>query len=724
MGRFYQTAKPRFTDNNIYQAPWQLMSSVIQANDQRTDNLLSKTEILEGVVDNIQHLNYEGENNRVKKIQDKYRTKIDELTNKVYENPTEYRKNLPAIKKLQRDMLQDKTSGDWYNIEQRHSGYKNWLKENEKLKETNPTLFNQLNNHWFNDVVNKSNNDPNAKFSGQKIIDRPDLSDEKTRKIFENIKANYNEYLTPDGTYKIGDKTLTEEEVAQVAMAELFSDPSYAGYANQMGNLLGQKGFYDENGKSLPLFIAGENGKNRLNFDHAFANDILSVAKTYGFNEHTVEADKYGLQRNKAGIDARLNSQKHSQSMQQIGARGQVQKELELLRQQGRQDLLIKKYELQGEQDKIDYKNDLILKAASGDKGAEKMINQITAKETIGILGNPTATLEGDYELIENNRERRKDIPNDGRMYFTATPGTAEYAAQQRNKNASDFAINKMKNSKIKLVNGGSFTPEQYISWLGNRRHSEETAKEFLEKEREIYQSVYTSKGEEHMNNARWSPSWLKDDAAEDWDKVYEAGNKYEEYREGWYKKYSTDTQQISLQPIQDTDVSLNMLAEIKSNKENYFVTNAEGETPKNMRSIIDKIDNTSTVYVTAANAHNEMGIKVDIDGEEYFVFPNLGNTAETNVITNLSMMGVDKDSQYFKEMSDRVASNLTHDLSRTGLNSKGTKSIVTKINGIDVSLELVGNQVLLREPTQGLNTEPVRTFETVSSAVNFIYSK
>ena len=37
--------------------------------------------------------------------------------------------------------------------------------------------------------------------------------------------------------------------------------------------------------------------------------------------------------------------------------------------------------------------------------------------------------------------------------------------------------------------------------------------------------------------------------------------------------------------------------------------------------------------------------------------------------------------------MSDRVSTNLLHNLSKTGKNSKGNKSIVTKLNGIDLSL-------------------------------------
>jgi hypothetical protein len=698
MGRFYQTARPTFVDGNIYAPPIELMQNVFAVNEQRTDDLVAQTELLDGLVDSIQHLNFDAENERVKALQSKYREAVDNITTGIYDNPLEYQKHLPTIKKLQRDMVTDKQSGEWYHIEQRYNDYQNWLKDNEKLREENPTLFNQLNNHWYNDVVNRGTPDAQARFAGQKIIDKPDLI-MGYREHFENIKASASE--TSDGRYKIGNEWLSEDEVANIAWNTLMSDKNYQGYVNQMGNILGLQGYVDENGNPMNAFnlVNGDGQvisfdeyqklpqeekqkvKRQLNSGNAFFPDLASVAQTYNFSKQSIDEDEYGKMAH---------------------------------RQQEDINKLLLNYKLQGERDKENYKNELILKVADGDEDALKMLNQITAKETIGVVGNPNATLDGDYDLIENNREK-SNVSNDGGIYFSALPGTTEYAAQQRRKNATNYATGKFGDGSITLNGGKTIKKQDYFDWLGDRKHTEETAKEFLQK-KGVYQSAsfQNSKFDNWMNNARWSPSWLKDDAAEDWDKIYELGNKYEDYRQEWYDDYSTSSQQLSFQPITNAEINRNMLTEIQNNPENFYLTDINGDIPKKFRSKLESITPDNQLYVTAANAHNEMGMKVDIDGEDYYIFPNNGNNAVSNLMTNLSMMGVDPNSQYFQEMTDRVSTNILHDLSRTGKNSKGTKSIVTKLNGIDLSLELVGDEVHLRQPDQGLNTEPVRTFSNM----------
>jgi len=721
MGRFYRTARPTFVDDNIYTPPVELMQGVLATHEKRTDDLISQSDLLDGAVDSIQHLNFEAENERVKQLQTKYKESVDGITQKIYENPLEYQKHLPQLKQLQKEMMNDKTSGEWYNIEQRYGDYQNWLKDNEKLRESNPTLFNQLNNHWYSDVVNRGSADSQAKFAGQKIIDKPDLIS-GYRQHFENIKANASEIS--DGKYKIGNKWVSEDEVANIAWNTLLSDKNYKGYVNQQGNILGERGFFDDQGNSINAFnlVDGEgknitfeeyqklsseekkNVKRQLNPNNAFFSDLSSVAETYSFTEQTVEEDKFGLQNNKAGIDSQLEQQKQAGRMQ-----------LEAMRQRGDVNNMMLKYQLQDEADKEKFKNDLSLKAAGGDKDANEMLNKLTAKETLGVIGNPNASLENDYNLIESNTEGT-NAPNDGKTYVYAAPGTTKYAAQQRRKNASKFATDQIGDTTLKLNNGKEFEAKEYIDWLGDRRHSEETAKEFLEREQSVFQSpsFETSLAEQAANNTRFIPSWLKDDSAKDWDKIYELGNKYEEKRNEWYEDYSTSSQQLSFQPVTDATISRNMLTEVKNNKENFYLTDSNGDIPKKFRDILEKVDGNSQVFVTAANAHNEMGMKVEVEGEDFYIFPNNGNAAASNLMTNLSMMGVDNKSQYFQEMSDRVSSNLLHNLNKVGENTKGNKSIVTKLNGIDLSLELVGDEVHLRQPDQGLNTEPVRTFSNM----------
>jgi hypothetical protein len=731
MGRFYTTTQPTFLEDNMYQAPIELMAEVIGTHEARTDELMAKSELLDGITDQIQHLNFEAENERVRQIQNKYDNAVNSITDKILENPLDYQKHAPALKALQKEMLDDRTTGEWYQVEKRLQDYQTWLDENKDMRENNPTLFNRLNNHYYNDVVNRATEDANATFQGQRIIDRPDLI-KGYREVFENIKANSVEQS--DGTWLYKNKVLTESEVANIAWNTLLSDKNYTGFTQQMGGVLGDPGYFDEEGRPINAFnLVDGNGNvityeqyqqmpdeekakvsRQLNPNNAFYSDLSSVAQTYGFTEQEQKADPYGLATHKGRITSGHIQQRANNALQ-----------LEGFRQQGRMDLLERKYELMGEQDKEDYKNDLELKAANGDEGAKEILQTLEAKETIGVLGNPTVTLGQDLQMMQMYREQSSDIPDDGRAYFTAVPGTAAYGAQQRWKNASEYGSKENGETVITLSNGTSFKAQEYYDWLGTRKHSEDLSREFLEKKGIYVKDAggNTSEAQGWANNARWTPNFMKSDAAEDWDKIYEVGEAYETSREEWYTNYSEGTNQISLQPINDVSVNRNMMNEVKTNAVNYYMVDADGELVDDYTDEIKELPDDAQVYVLSANTHGQMGMEVEVDGESYYIFPNQGNDASSNVMVNLSLQGVDPTSQYYNEMTNRISNNLIQDITSTGENSVGSKSIVTRVNGKLLSLELVGDQVYVRHPDAGLNSDPEAVFENMQHFVNTMYA-
>ena len=739
--RFYQTTDGRFVDKNIYQAPWELAQGVIETHEKRTDQLVGETELLSGAVDTLKHLDFDAENKRVKALQDKYGTTIDDLTSAIYKNPLEYQKHAPAIKKAQRDLLQDRSSGEWFNIETRYNEFQKWQENNKDIKETNPTLYNQLSKHWYDDVVKRGTEDSTARFKGKQIIDKPDLI-KGYREHFENIKANAKEYK--DGMYKIKNKWVSEEEVAGIAWNTLISDPNYQGFVNQMGTTLGLPGYTDDKGNPIKAFklvdekgntITNENYNKMtaeekkkvgrvLNPNNAFFSDLASVTKTYGFSEQGYDADPFSKLQIKGQIDAGLQAQKTRDAELLEQQKQQYRLQLEAAKDAGDMDLLERKYELMGEKDQADFKNDLLLESLDGDEGSKKAYEILIAKETVGALGNPTTNLGADQDLINTRKEQGGVFENDGQTYVYATPGTVEYAALQRTKNATTHARADLDDQTIKLENGASIQGRDYFDWLGDRNHTEDTAKEYLDRQLNITQrsSLDASGAQQTADNLRWTPGWTKANAAKDWDKIYELGNQYEEKRNQWYENNNQSTNQVSLQPINNLETSKNLLTEIKNNPQSYTLTDSNGNVPKGMRNIMNKIDTSSPAFVTSANAHSEMGVKVEVDGESYYVFPDATNRAATDLTVNIAMMGVDKDSQFFLEMMDRNSTTLLHELNSAGQNSKGTKSIVKKVNGINSAIELVGDQVHLRKPDQALTDPAIRVFPNMRSYLRAAY--
>jgi hypothetical protein len=731
MGRFFKTNKGNFVDF-AYEAPIQLAQQALGVHEARTDELVKKAEVLEGVADQIQHLNFDAENQRVKGIQDKYGNAIEGITNKILEDPLSYSKHMPAIKALQKEMVKDKTSGEWYQVEKRLQDYQSWVSDNKELKESNPNLYNRLNAHYYNDLVDRATGNPDATFQGQQIIDRPDLI-KSYRQVFENIKADST--LQSDGRYLYKDKYLTEDEVANIAWNTLRSDENYLGYVNQMGNVLGDTGYLDENGNpAMPFNLVDGSGNvisaeqydklsdedkrkvtRQLDPNNPFYGDLAATAQTYGFRERTAKVDPYGLATHKGRIQS-----------SQIAQRGNQALQLEQLRQAGRKDLMDEKYKHMAERDRIAFKNQLALKAAEGDKDAENTEKEIIAKETLGVLGNPIITMAEDLEQIKNVREASDIEFPDNRTYVKPVPGTAAYSALQRWSQSTEAGIKSHGATIIELPNGSSFPAKQYFEWLGKREHNEANAREFLETKGN-YVNTDSGRGQSlaqaSANDWRWTPDWAKSDAAVVWDKLYEVGNAFEESRANWYESYSNEQSEVSLQPINDKQTNNQMVQELKSNAQNYYMVNASGEIMSNYRDKIKGLEEGTQLRVTPANAHNQMGIETTIDGESYYIFPNDKHTAAENVMVNLSLKNMDTDSQYYTEMSNRIANNISQDILATGKNSKGTKSIITKIDGKLLSLELVGEKVLVRDPDAGLNTEPQAEFNNMRTFVKTMYA-
>src|SRR4030067_1387533 len=534
MGRCYQRPTPKFVDDNMYKAPIELMQGVLGTHEARTDELISRTDLLEGAVDQVQHLNFDAENERVKNLQQKYSSGIEGITEAIYKNPLEYQKHMPAIKSLQKEMLQDKNSGEWYQIEKRLGDYQTWVEENKDLKDSNPTLYNKLNNYYYNDLVGRATEDGEARFTGQKGIDKPDLIQGYTKQ-FENIKASSTEQS--NGMYKISDKWLSEDEVSNIAWNTLISDKNYQGYVNQMGNVLGEEGYVDENGRPMNACnLVDGNGKvitydeytklpeadkklvkKQLDPTNAFYSDLAAVSQTYSFSERTLEEDQYGIIKAQGSQTRATNAANHKNAM-----------ELEGYRQAGDLNMLYTKYALQGEADQKAYKDELQLKAAQGDAGALDILNTINAKETIGVIAPPPASVEEDAATVEANREGSPTF-NDGKAHVYARPGTTEYAAWQRWNNSTQYAVKAEGGKTITLSNGTSFKDEEYFTFLGDRKHTEELSKEFLERRKGVLFGTAGTPGDrsvwqsaENWDEAvRWSPSWMKSEAGQDWDAVY-----------------------------------------------------------------------------------------------------------------------------------------------------------------------------------------------------------
>ncbi len=330
MSRFYQTARPTFVDDNIYKPPIELMQDLISTHEARADQLMGETQLLDQATEKIQHLQFDSEKERVKNIQDTYSTKIDEIANTILENPLEYQKHLSKLKDLRSTMVKDKTTGTWASIENRYAGYSKWYEDNKGISKKNATLFNKMNNKIYGDLVNAANQDDHAVFQGRNIIDRPDIIKEY-QKTYQDLLKAYDAVESKDGSgYITKTDFITKQRAADLAWNTLMSNPNYAGYVDQMGNFLGEDGYFqdivdpdgnisrqainpfayigDDGTQFTANQIAGMSPEQRqrisrvINPNHAFSNDLEAVADTYSFERQSSKVDPFALARYKEGL--------------------------------------------------------------------------------------------------------------------------------------------------------------------------------------------------------------------------------------------------------------------------------------------------------------------------------------------------------------------------------------------------------------------------------------
>ena len=125
MGRFYKPAEYTPVDN-IYKLPAEAMMKAIANTDAMVDSGIEQNDLFEGALGKINSLSIDSE--RVKQIRDGYNSKIKESSQSLMNDPTNYRKYLPSIKQLGKELQTDMSSGEIAAIQSRVQALNDWDK--------------------------------------------------------------------------------------------------------------------------------------------------------------------------------------------------------------------------------------------------------------------------------------------------------------------------------------------------------------------------------------------------------------------------------------------------------------------------------------------------------------------------------------------------------------------------------------------------------------------
>lgn len=252
MGRFYQTAKPEFIDNFIYQPPWEL----IQQN-----NLLEA----QNYADQLKNINILGnpikfwdkpDGEKALEIQKEIDTKVDEFTNNLKQDPNS-EKTQQAIRDFSRQMRERYQLGDIYKIQKQKDTYDKYMAYAEKLPPGDKEIFlRQVDNYLKPNIDGTVNNALNKSFDymeHQGMVTGEDyFASDRFKTLEANTEAYANTSIGREWLYK-NDKSV--EELKKEKIAKDFKDwiqeqnldkNNWDKYWSQVGGI---ENLYDKEGK-------------------------------------------------------------------------------------------------------------------------------------------------------------------------------------------------------------------------------------------------------------------------------------------------------------------------------------------------------------------------------------------------------------------------------------------------------------------------------------------
>ena len=139
MGQSYRTSRPTFVDDFMYQPPYDLYKEVIDNKDRTIDNEVNEVGSLNQAL-NFNTLDFDKPAADQKKIY--YQGKIEDLTDKIKQDPENYLKYSQDMYNLKKELTSDYTAGDISAMTSDYANYEKFQKDHQKYKATDPTRYN------------------------------------------------------------------------------------------------------------------------------------------------------------------------------------------------------------------------------------------------------------------------------------------------------------------------------------------------------------------------------------------------------------------------------------------------------------------------------------------------------------------------------------------------------------------------------------------------------
>lgn len=315
MGRFFQQAMPEFIDDNMFNLPAELMQNVLLNKEKAVDDTLAANAAL---LDKLQAQGLKVDEPRLKEIISGYESRVDEISNKILQDPMNYNNYSESIRQLGRDVNKDWSIGEVAGIQSNRKAYFDWVKTMDEEAKKNPDLYanGQL------DALKKKvltgyggiSYDPDT--GGYNTIETEDLAGMQDmtsflKDVMDNAVQDVNTTVKWDndkGMYRVkgerSDKYYSEEQLKNLYQNALATTPDilsglkqretlslegYSGNFDAQGNPILAPGNYLDQGLNYMLNKYG--GKETVRESGQTYNKMWEMEYAYGLGKRKEQED-------------------------------------------------------------------------------------------------------------------------------------------------------------------------------------------------------------------------------------------------------------------------------------------------------------------------------------------------------------------------------------------------------------------------------------------------
>jgi hypothetical protein len=330
MGFNYKTTDPQDTDF-IYQAPTNVMMQAIQVADQANDQQIQQADILGNTVANVKYL--PTDEAAVKAAQDTYSKQIDDATTQIMQDPANFRKHMPLIRNITRDLTSNLQNGELASYQAKATALAQWdqvnhqkvIGEKGKPGTVTPEAYKAARAAFLSDYDNRVKQaggrsyNPQTKTSipltTEDLYDTPDINKAITDAT-DKIKANSSDWKRDSATgewiftNQSKNESVEQARVAQVAKDTITSDPHITGYLKQGSKLGYLKGAYDKDGNFIEPYSTDAHGKITWNPNSMLTSSIRAAvgkdAYKKSVTEQAMKDNPYVMQSNVFGHQEKM----------------------------------------------------------------------------------------------------------------------------------------------------------------------------------------------------------------------------------------------------------------------------------------------------------------------------------------------------------------------------------------------------------------------------------